>query len=75
MTREAAEEVASPSPVLQARSDPEESTQGALSAATKAAQKRDNVQICRISVSEGADLDALVRVMEGFFDLKYGPVH
>ncbi len=55
--------------------NPEESTQGALSAATKAAQKRDNVQICRISVSEGADLDALVRVMEGFFDLKYGPVH
>jgi hypothetical protein len=31
------------------------------------------VQICRISVSEGADLDALVRAMEGFFDLKYGP--
>jgi len=53
--------------------NPQESTQGALSAETKAAQKKDNVQICRISVSEGADLDALLRVMEGFFDLKYGP--
>ena len=53
--------------------NPQESTQGSLSAETKAAQKKDNVQICRISVSEGADLDALVRVMEGFFDLKYGP--
>ncbi len=53
--------------------NPQESTQGSLSAETKAAQKKDNVQICRISVSEGADLDALLRVMEGFFDLKYGP--
>lgn len=53
--------------------NPQESTQGSLSAATKAAQKKDNVQICRVSVSEGADLDALVSVMEGFFDLKYGP--
>jgi hypothetical protein len=53
--------------------NPQESTQGALSAATKAAQKKDNVQICRISVSEGADLDALVGVMGAFFDTKYGP--
>ncbi len=52
--------------------NPQESTQGALSAATKAAQKKDNVQICRISVSEGADLDALVGVMGRFFDVKYG---
>lgn len=52
--------------------NPQESTQGSLSAATKAAQKKDNVQICRISVSEGADLDALIGVMRGFFDLKYG---
>lgn len=53
--------------------NPQESTQGSLSAATKAAQKKDNVQICRISVSEGADLDALVGIMSGFFDRKYGP--
>lgn len=54
--------------------NPQESTQGSLSAETKAAQKKDNVQICRISVSEGADLDALMRVMNGFFDLKYPAV-
>lgn len=53
--------------------NPQESTQGSLSAETKAAQKKDNVQICRISVSEGADLDALVGAMDTFFDLKYGP--
>jgi cystathionine beta-lyase/cystathionine gamma-synthase len=53
--------------------NPQESTQGSLSAETKAAQKKDNVQICRISVSENADVDGLARVMEGFFDLKYGP--
>jgi cystathionine beta-lyase/cystathionine gamma-synthase len=53
--------------------NPQESTQGSLSAATKAAQKKDNVQICRISVSEHADVEALVRAMEPFFDLKYGP--
>lgn len=52
--------------------NPQESTQGSLSAEVKAAQKKDNVQICRISVSEHADLDALIRVMEAFFDLKYG---
>lgn len=53
--------------------NPQESTQGALSAATKAAQKRNNVQICRVSVSEHADVDALAHAMEPFFDLKYGP--
>jgi cystathionine beta-lyase/cystathionine gamma-synthase len=52
--------------------NPQESTQGSLSAETKAAQKKDNVQICRISVSEGADLDALMRPIQAFFDLKYG---
>lgn len=52
--------------------NPEESTQGALSAEVKAAQKKDNVQICRISVPEHADVPALLRVMERFFDAKYG---
>ncbi|MEZ4401412.1 MAG: PLP-dependent transferase [Kofleriaceae bacterium] len=53
--------------------NPEESTQGALSAAVKAAQKRDNVQICRISVPAIADVDGLLAAMEPFFDRKYGP--
>jgi cystathionine beta-lyase/cystathionine gamma-synthase len=52
--------------------NPQESTQGSLPAAVKAAQKRDNVQICRISVPEHADVEGLVRVMSGFFDEKYG---
>jgi cystathionine beta-lyase/cystathionine gamma-synthase len=52
--------------------NPEESTQGALSAAVKAAQKRDNVQICRVSVPELADVDGLLAAMEGFFEQKYG---
>jgi len=51
--------------------NPEESTQGALSAEVKNAQKRDNVQICRISVPEHGDVDALLAAMEGFFDIKY----
>jgi cystathionine beta-lyase/cystathionine gamma-synthase len=51
--------------------NPQESTQGSLSAAVKAAQKKDNVQICRISVPEQADVAGLVRVMSGFFDQKY----
>ena len=51
--------------------NPEESTQGALSAAVKAAQKRNDVQICRISVPANADVDALLAAMEGFFDAKY----
>jgi cystathionine beta-lyase/cystathionine gamma-synthase len=52
--------------------NPEESTQGALSAEVKAAQKRDNVQICRISVPEHADVPGLLRVIAGFFARKYG---
>lgn len=51
--------------------NPEESTQGALSAAVKAAQKKDNVQICRVSVPEHADVDGLLRAMNTFFDEKY----
>jgi hypothetical protein len=51
--------------------NPQESTQGSLSAAVKAAQKKDNVQICRISVPEHADVAGLVQVMSGFFDQKY----
>ncbi|MGV3524975.1 MAG: PLP-dependent transferase [Candidatus Sericytochromatia bacterium] len=51
--------------------NPEESTQGSLSEAVKAAQKRDNVQICRISVPEHANVPALLHVMEAFFARKY----
>ncbi len=51
--------------------NPEESTQGALSAEVKNAQKHDNVQICRISVPEHADVDGLLAAMSGFFALKY----
>jgi hypothetical protein len=53
--------------------NPQESTQGALPAAVKAAQKRNNVQLCRISVPELADVDDLLAAMEGFFEKKYGP--
>lgn len=52
--------------------NPEESTQGALSAEVKNAQKHDNVQICRISVPEHADVDGLLAAMAGFFTQKYG---
>lgn len=51
--------------------NPEESTQGALSAEVKNAQKHDNVQICRISVPERADVDGLLAAMAGFFARKY----
>lgn len=51
--------------------NPEESTQGALSAEVKNAQKHDNVQICRISVPEHADVDGLLGAMDGFFAQKY----
>jgi len=51
--------------------NPEESTQGALSAEVKDAQKRDNVQSCRISVPEHGDVSALLAAMEGFFERKY----
>lgn len=54
--------------------NPDESTQGALPEAVKAAQKRNNVQICRISVPERADVEGLVRVMGDFFDRKYAVV-
>lgn len=52
--------------------NPQESTQGALSAQIKAAQKRDNVQICRISVPEHADVPGLLRAIDGFLARKYG---
>ena len=52
--------------------NPEESTQGALSSEVKAAQKRNNVQICRISVPEHADVHGLLRAIEGFLARKYG---
>ena len=51
--------------------NPEESTQGALSAEVKNAQKHDNVQICRVSVPEHADVDGLLTAMDGFFAQKY----
>lgn len=51
--------------------NPQESTQGSLSAEVKAAQKRDNVQICRVSVPEHADVDGLLRAMDAFFEQKY----
>lgn len=52
--------------------NPQESTQGALSAEVKNAQKRGNVQICRVSVPEHGDPEALLAAMEPFFTLKYG---
>ena len=52
--------------------NPQESTQGALSADIKAAQKRDNVQICRISVPEHADVPGLLEAIDGFLTRKYG---
>lgn len=52
--------------------NPEESTQGALSAEVKEAQKRGGVQICRLSVPEHADIDALMPAITGFFDATYG---
>ncbi len=51
--------------------NPEESTQGALSAEVKNAQKHDNVQICRISVPANGDVDGLLAAMAGFFAAKY----
>ena len=51
--------------------NPEESTQGALSAEVKNAQKQNNVQICRISVPEHADVDGLLAAADGFFARKY----
>lgn len=51
--------------------NPEESTQGALSAEVKNAQKQGNVQICRISVPEHADVDGFLAAADGFFAKKY----
>lgn len=53
--------------------NPQESTQGSLPQSVKDAQKRDNVQICRVSVPEHADVDGLLAAMESFFTRKYGP--
>lgn len=52
--------------------NPQESTQGSLSAEVKAAQKKDDVQICRISVPEHADVEGLLQAVKGFFEVKYG---
>ncbi len=52
--------------------NPEESTQGALSQAVKDAQKKDNVQICRISVPAHCNIPAFVEVIEGFLSETYG---
>ena len=52
--------------------NPEESTQGALSQAVKGAQKKDNVQICRISVPAHCDIDAFTSVLGAFFAETYG---
>jgi len=51
--------------------NPEESTQGALPEAVKASQKKDNVQICRISVPEHGDVEHLGRAIAAFCDMKY----
>lgn len=53
--------------------NPQESTQGSLPQAVKDAQKRGDVQICRASVPEHADVGALLAAMEPFFTRKYGP--
>jgi hypothetical protein len=55
------------------RHQPQESTQGALARRGQGAQKRDNVQICRISVPEHADVPALLAAMAPFFARKYDP--
>lgn len=51
--------------------NPQESTQGSLPESVKAAQKRDNVQICRISIPADGDVEALGRVIADFCDRKY----
>ena len=52
--------------------NPQESTQGSLSDAVKEAQKKNNVQICRISVPEKMDLPAFEQALSDFCNLKYG---
>jgi cystathionine beta-lyase/cystathionine gamma-synthase len=51
--------------------NPEESTQGSLSAEVKAAQKRNSVQLCRVSVPEHADVPGLLVAVESFLARKY----
>lgn len=51
--------------------NPEESTQGALSQEVKDAQKKDNVQICRISVPAHCNVTAFTAVLGSFFDTVY----
>lgn len=51
--------------------NPQESTQGSLPESVKAAQKRDNVQICRISLPANGDVEALGRAIAAFCDHKY----
>ncbi len=52
--------------------NPQESTQGSLSDAVKEAQKKDNVQICRISVPEKMDLLSFKAALSQFINQKYG---
>jgi len=58
--------------------NPEESTQGALSKEVKEAQKKDNVQICRISVPEKLDVNAFnqafSKAIEEIYINKYAEV-
>ena len=51
--------------------NPQESTQGSLPESVKSSQKRDNVQICRISLPANGDVEALGRAIVAFCDLKY----
>jgi hypothetical protein len=55
--------------------NPEESTQGSLSAEVKNAQKRNSVQICRVSVPEHADVPGLLTAIESFLARKYASAH
>jgi cystathionine beta-lyase/cystathionine gamma-synthase len=55
--------------------NPEESTQGSLSAEVKNAQKRNSVQICRVSVPEHADVPGLLVAIESFLARKYPSPH
>lgn len=51
--------------------NPQESTQGSLSDAVKEAQKKDNVQICRVSVPVNCDVAKFNGVLTQYFDFKY----
>lgn len=52
--------------------NPQESTQGSLSQEIKEAQKRDNVQICRLSVPARCNTAALNAAISQFIESKYG---